>query len=314
MMELPGNRIRRHWPFILALVMAGCGVAPERGDGPPLLPCPDDVPDAVPRVEPKSRYGNPSSYVVNGKRYYVSSTSRGYVKRGLASWYGRKFHGRRTSSGEPYDMCAMTAAHRSLPLPSYARVTNLENNRRAVVRINDRGPFYSKRIIDLSYAAATKLRLVGKGTAFVEVRVIDPSDLQRVSHPARLIEDPSVDFTSKRTAPTNDATRYPMHSQGDSHRGDSYQGDLYLQVGAFANRASAEQLKTRLHASVDGDIRIDTAQSGEHTLYKVQLGPFRDATRADEVGEELTRIGLDKLQVHFKPSYQQNPTGDSDGL
>lgn len=160
----------------LGVLLAGCGYLSKQ-DGPPLFcrPDPDDLADAVPRIEPKSRYGNPSSYKVFGKRYHVLPSSAGYVKRGLASWYGRKFHGRRTSSGETYDMCAMTAAHRSLPLPTYVRVINLDNGRGITVRVNDRGPFHPNRIIDLSYAAAVKLGMAEQGTARVEVRVIDLS-------------------------------------------------------------------------------------------------------------------------------------------
>ena len=131
------------------------------------------VPDAVPRAEPLSKYGNPESYTVYGKTYNVMPSSLGYREIGYASWYGRKFHGRRTSSGEIYDMYAMTAAHRTLPLPTYVRVRNLDNGREAIVRVNDRGPFHSDRIIDLSYAAATKLGLVEAGTAKVEVEAID---------------------------------------------------------------------------------------------------------------------------------------------
>ena len=259
---------------------------PDR-DGPPLFSRldPDNIPDAVPRMEPKSRYGNPPSYVVKGRRYYVLSTSKGYVERGLASWYGKKFHGRRTSSGKPYDMFAMTAAHRSLPLPTYVHITNLDNNRRAVVRVNDRGPFYSGRIIDLSYAAAVKLKVVGKGTAFVEIRAIDPSGgakrAERSILPKLEESDQSIDST-------------PLPAL--------HQGDLYLQVGAFTNRASAEQLKEKLHVTVYSDIRIDATQGDGPTLYKVQLGPFDDLERADQIGEELARIGLDKLQIRLDPS------------
>jgi rare lipoprotein A len=140
---------------------------------PPLVP--QNVPDAVPRIEPRSRYGNPPFYDVFGKRYHVLSASSGYVERGVASWYGPGFHAERTSTGEPYDMYGMTAAHKTLPLPAYARVTNLQNGRSCVVRINDRGPFVSNRIIDLSWTAAAKLDMLRNGTAIVEVRVLDPA-------------------------------------------------------------------------------------------------------------------------------------------
>ena len=157
-------------------LISGCGGSLKR-DGPPREAVDvSRIPDAVPRVEPKSRYGNPDSYEVFGKRYYPLQSSRGYRERGVASWYGQKFHGRRTSSGETYNMHAMTAAHKTLPLPSYVQVTNLRNSRRVVVRVNDRGPFHPNRIIDLSHTAAAKLRMLGKGTALVEVRAIDPTN------------------------------------------------------------------------------------------------------------------------------------------
>ena len=136
---------------------------------------PGEIPDAVPRVEPRAKYGNMASYKVGGQVYFTKQDARGHVERGKASWYGTKFNGRRTSSGEPYDMYAMSAAHKTLPLPSYARITNLDNGRSTVVRINDRGPFHSNRVIDLSYAAATKIGVFPKGTATVEVRGIDPT-------------------------------------------------------------------------------------------------------------------------------------------
>jgi rare lipoprotein A len=163
--------------------LAACLSAPERtapapiSTVPPVVsapPMPATVPDAVPRIEPRARYGNPPFYDVFGKRYYVLSSSVGYWERGVASWYGPGFHKVRTSIGEPYDMYAMTAAHKTLPLPAYVRVTNLQNGRSVVVRVNDRGPFVGNRIIDLSYTAAAKLDMLRNGTAMVDVRTIDP--------------------------------------------------------------------------------------------------------------------------------------------
>ncbi len=133
------------------------------------------IPDAVPTEEPLSPYGNPPEYEVSGRTYHVMTTSEGYEAEGLASWYGSKFQGRRTSSGEPYDMYGMTAAHRTLPLPTYVEVTNLDNDRSVIVRVNDRGPFHDGRIIDLSYVAARKLGIVGVGTARVRVRALEPA-------------------------------------------------------------------------------------------------------------------------------------------
>jgi rare lipoprotein A len=172
-------------PLALAMVvgLAACFSAPERrapapiSTVPPVVsapPMPVTVPDAVPHIEPRARYGNPPFYDVFGKRYYVLSSSVGYWERGVASWYGPGFHKVRTSIGEPYDMYAMTAAHKTLPLPAYVRVTNLQNGRSVVVRVNDRGPFVGNRIIDLSYTAAAKLDMLRNGTAMVDVRTIDP--------------------------------------------------------------------------------------------------------------------------------------------
>ncbi|MEZ5560866.1 MAG: septal ring lytic transglycosylase RlpA family protein [Pseudomonadales bacterium] len=163
-------------------VLLGCaGSAPapqhrrEPTDGPPLQAPPDlaRLPDPVPRKEPPSARGNPGSYSVNGQTYRVMDSAAGYYATGVASWYGRKFHGRLTSSGEPYDMFKLTAAHRSLPIPTYVKVTNLDNGLSTVVRVNDRGPFHSDRIIDLSYAAAVKLGFADHGTARVRLQSIE---------------------------------------------------------------------------------------------------------------------------------------------
>jgi rare lipoprotein A len=166
----------------VALLLTGClstsnpSPSPrgEPEDGPPAHVPPNlaDLPDPIPRWEAQSARGNPASYTVYGKTYSVLESADGYYATGLASWYGRKFHGRLTSSGEPYDMYSLTAAHRSLPIPTYVRVTNLDNGRSSVVRVNDRGPFHSDRIIDLSYAAAVKLDFADQGTARVRVEVL----------------------------------------------------------------------------------------------------------------------------------------------
>jgi rare lipoprotein A len=173
-------------PIALALLLAGCAGDGKRetgsGDGPSNRHITAaDVRDAVPKKEPLARYGNHSPYTVLGKTYRVMSSSKGYHERGIASWYGSKFHGRRTSSGELYDMHLATAAHKSLPLPTYAEVTNLDNGRKMIVKINDRGPFHEGRIIDLSYAAAIKLGVDKTGTARVDVRTIDVKTSKRAS-------------------------------------------------------------------------------------------------------------------------------------
>lgn len=164
--------------LITLCFLSGCAHHIEKPivDGPPLNPkCVDHIPDAQPKSEPLSRYGNPASYEVFGKKYHVlPKTKHGHTQTGMASWYGSKFHGKRTSSGEPYDLYGMTAAHKHLPLPTYVKVKNLKNDREIVVKVNDRGPFVDDRIIDLSYAAAKKLGIFEFGTAPVSVTVIDP--------------------------------------------------------------------------------------------------------------------------------------------
>ena len=179
--------------LLCGLLLVGCsttggtpprvGTTPVLKDGAP-RDAPQDLanlPDPVPKPEPRSKYGNPTSYTVAGRTYFVMNSAAGYAESGLASWYGTKFHGRRTSSGEAYDMLALTAAHKTLPIPTYATVINLDNGRRTIVRINDRGPFHDDRIIDLSYAAAVKLGYQGAGTANVRVETItfEPVDTGR---------------------------------------------------------------------------------------------------------------------------------------
>lgn len=184
----------------VAVFAAGCSTTPliePIPDGPPPKPFDaSSVPNPVPRSEPRSAYGNPSSYVVRGVRYYVMPSSAGYRERGNASWYGKKFHGRRTSNGETYDMFGMTAAHRTLPLPSYVRVTNVENNQSIIVRVNDRGPFHPDRVLDLSYVAALKLDIVNQGVGLVDIEVIDTDtyqpqpNLRATTAPSRTVELP----------------------------------------------------------------------------------------------------------------------------
>lgn len=294
------------WLFVaLVVLIAGCGGTPKiEGDGGP--------PDAVPKVEPKSRYGNMSSYVVYGKRYYTKASSRDHLERGKASWYGKKFHGRKTSSGEPYDMHQMTAAHKTLPLPTYAMVTNLDNGRRVVVKVNDRGPFVGDRIIDLSYAAAKRLDMIESGIARVEVRSVDPRDhgkdgqtLLRLaaadaSSKAKPARGPRASASASpapagpagaRTAATPGVTPSTTRSVT---AGVAAESGVYVQVGAFGDRMNAEQLKRRLVAAVQEPVLVRPASArGVAPLYKVQVGPLRDPTDADALGRRLAALGID---------------------
>ena len=232
--------------FLFAAVLfTGCSsrgpLEPEDAAPPEPLDI-SHIPNAVPRSEPLSRYGNPPSYVVFGKRYYTMPSSKGYWERGIASWYGTKFQGKRTSSGEPYDLYGMTAAHRSLPLPTYVEVTNLKNGRSVIVKVNDRGPFRRERIIDLSYVAAVKLGILGYGTGLVEVRAIDTSE--------------------------------PADRPGPGQEPETAQPPLvYLQAGAFRVRKYAEELHAEIEARQLGEVRI-VEPGGKSTLYKVRVGPL----------------------------------------
>jgi len=247
-------------PFALAAALAGCGTqppAPEKpstastkpggyylDDGPEANPPGnlDAVPDAVPRDEPLHRFAN-RTYVALGNTYTPTTERGAYSKEGVASWYGRRFHGKKTASGESYDMYAMTAAHPTLPIPSYARVTALDSGKSVVVRINDRGPFHSNRIIDLSYTAAHKLGLLGRGSGRVRVESLDPADFVAQQQAA----DP--------------------------------RGGVYLQVGAFSSADNARALRDRLSSALGlGAERTRVVQSG--SLHRVQLGPYADDAAA----------------------------------
>lgn len=236
--------------FAVALGLSGCSTTPTTRD-------------AVPRAEVYSKYGNPDSYEVLGQRYEVMKDNRGYRETGIASWYGPGFHGKRASSGETYDMYAMTAAHKTLRIPCYVEVTNLENGRRAVVRVNDRGPFHGNRIIDLSFAAAQKLGVIGSGTALVEVRHIDVDQ-----SPPKQPDD----------APIQLATPVPEWGR-----------NVFLQVGAFSDPTNAERLRLRL-ASAHID-QVDVARRPDG-LHRVRIGPLSSVEQADELARQLDALGV----------------------
>ena len=243
----------------LGALLFGCGGGIHRDGAPDGHPDLSHTPDAVPRAEPYSR-ASLRSYRVLGRTYHPLSNARGFVERGIASWYGRKFHGNRTANGERYDMYAMTAAHRRLPLPSYVQVRNLENGRTAIVRVNDRGPFHENRIIDLSYAAASKLGMLDKGTALVEIRAIDPGA-------PRLAKAPS---------------RAPAQAPR-----------IFIQVGAFSDPGNARRLADRLSKTLRRDIRVRKADSPLGPVHRVQIGPLASVEVADRVVATL-----EKLQIH----------------
>jgi rare lipoprotein A len=244
--------------------------------------------NATPKSEPLSRYGNPAMYEITGRRYYPLKSSLGFVERGVASWYGGYFHGRRTSSGETYDMYQMTAAHRILPLPTYVAVTNLENGRKVIVKVNDRGPFIDDRVIDLSYAAAQKLDIAWLGTARVEVRAIDPRryhpeppTLLAASSPAKVLAPPprSRPMAQARPSPLKAANYQPTDR-------------VYLQVGAFSDMAKAEKLRARLASQVGRMVRIHPTENPAKRLYRVQVGPLSRGEVPSGMVQTLMRMGL----------------------
>jgi rare lipoprotein A len=219
----------------------------------------------MPRAEPLSAVGNHSPYRVNGRTYRVLPTAQGYLEEGIASWYGPNFHGRLTSNQETFDMHQFTAAHRSLPLPSYAKVTNLGNSRSVVVRINDRGPFKGDRLIDLSFAAAKALDMIEEGTARVRVSVLEAAP----------------------GTPNREAVR-------------SAPG-IYLQLGAFSSRANAITLLKRLRQSQIPDVHIYAVSPSEgQFVHRVRIGPLNDVQTADELVARLTLLGLERPRVVFE--------------
>jgi len=249
-------------------MLSACGLVSERDRQPGSGVDQSSIRGPVPRAEPRSRYGNPRSYVVNGKQYFTLSSARGFVQRGIASWYGPKFHGRRTSSGETYDMHKMTAAHKRLPLPTYVSVRNLATGREIVVRVNDRGPFHGDRILDLSYAAATELGIARRGTGRVEVRALEPGT------PAR-------------------------SARGDKHRDPPRSGPakLFIQAGAFQAPANATRLRTRLAAVSRLPVRVRRAISNGRVMYRVWLGPVSSVEEATQVSNVLGVLGIEGPRI-----------------
>ena len=254
--------------FIL-LFLVGCGGnIMEKSDSAPSNPADvSGVLNAVPKNE-KIRSDKLKSYVVLGKRYYPMSTNEGYSEKGIASWYGKKFHGRKTATGEIYDMYEMTAAHKTLPLPSYVEVTNLNNGLKIIVRVNDRGPFHQGRIIDLSYAGATKLDIIGNGTAEVEVNAINAEDYEMSK---QHIENLVVNVE-------------PLKQ--DAH------SSVYLQVGTFGSIGRAEELKEKLAAHLAETVFLMPLYRGQSVLYRVRVGPLANVEASESLAEKLKVLGV----------------------
>jgi rare lipoprotein A len=286
-------------------------VPPEAVTPPPIS---GSVPDAVPRLEPRARSGNPPFYSVFGKRYYVLSSSVGYWERGVASWYGPGFHKVRTSTGERYDMYAMTAAHKTLPLPAYVRVTNLQNGRSVVVRVNDRGPFVGNRIIDLSYSAAAKLGMLRNGTAMVDVRTIDPSEPPPVitasNRAPASVAAPSGAALAAAAPPTaavpgaaaapNAAATSTAASSAASPADSSpaaASSALFVQAGAFSDPANAERLAEKLRGHSYGKVFVRDDQIAGRRMYRVRIGPVPDVAEFDRIVAALERAGINDAHL-----------------
>lgn len=265
-------------------LLSACSTVSHK-DGPPNYHVDASrIPDAVPKEEHLSKYGNYRRYVVWGKVYHTLPTSQGYEEQGTASWYGTKFHKHHTSSGERYDLLAMTAAHKTLPLPTYVQVTNLKNGKQVIVKVNDRGPFSGNRLIDLSYAAALKLGMVGHGTAYVDVKAIDPIEYARRGtkyEPINLYA--SNTRHSSRKARTHNA---PVQDIAENHN-----RTMYVQVGAFKNYAYAQKLRNRLQGITNSPINIASYKHAHHHLYHVRIGPFYDTASANRISQKLKNFG-----------------------
>lgn len=275
--------------LILLVLLAGCASSPQPSSSSSSrysisqdrAPTGDfdasGLKDAVPRYEPRSRGGNKSPYTVWGKQYTVLADAGGFVQRGIASWYGEKFHGHKTSNGEIFDMYKMTAAHKNLPLPSYVRVTNLDNGRQVVVRVNDRGPFHSDRIIDLSYAAAKKLGYQSRGTARVEIAAITVSP------------DGSM-------LVAGEAKSAPTSSRASSSTASGEEG-IFVQVASFSQPESAQQLSQQLRNVTESPVRVFAA--GQY--HRVQVGPFTQRGLAEEQIKLIEQVGLGRPIVVTDP-------------
>jgi len=272
----------------LALLLAACGSLPRGGgyyedDGPHDRPQRDvsSIPDAIPTDEPPSSTGN-KPYKVFGVNYAPLADARGYRERGIASWYGKKFHGKRTSSGEPYDMYSMTAAHKTLPLPCYVRVRNLSNGKTVVVRVNDRGPFLHNRLIDLSYAAAARLGILGTGTGIVEIETVLPDrSSARVARSSAIQIIPAAEAAPIKPEPLESPATEPPATPR-----------LAVQVGAFQQWDNAASLRTRLErAGLQAYVQPPAADAAPQ-LYRVRLGPVQSVEQGDRLVTEAARHGI----------------------
>lgn len=278
--------------ILIALLLMLSACSTMKKDGPPSYNVDESkIPDAIPKSERLSKYGNQASYRVFGRTYHVMASSKNYEEQGIASWYGTKFHAQRTSSGERYNMLAMTAAHKSLPLPTYVQVTNLRNGKKVIVKVNDRGPFESNRLIDLSYVAAKKLGMLGHGTAYVDVKAIDPLryDRNQFNKP---IEANNFYLAENSVVLPHEIQHKNLHVHHyANNQQNSKQSTHYLRVGAFKNKVLAQQMKKRLGTMFEAS-SIKITRYPRKNLYHVQIGPIKDVATANHIAKRLKAVGL----------------------
>jgi rare lipoprotein A len=291
----------------VALALSGCVSGSRKPGGyfeddGPHKEVPVDIasiPDAVPKWEPVEP-SRSRAYIVLGRKYYPLTDATNYRQIGVASWYGKKFHGRRTALGDVYDMYGMTAAHKTLPLPSYVQVRNLDNNKSVVVRVNDRGPFLHNRLIDLSYAAAHKLDMLKTGTANVEVVALTPgkqpppaSDIVQVAPVEAIASDEIQGEPLTASNATSVATAAPSVATTATSSGKS----IYIQVGAFGEAGNAEKLRTQLEQAEFKPVLVLPVQKADQQLYRVRIGPLDSAEQGQTMSQRLTELGITSSRI-----------------
>ena len=302
---------------VLLAVLSGCGFfgglskpGGSRDSAPNVTLDKRKIIDATPKVEPRSRGGNFTPYTVLGKTYRVMKSSKGYKEKGGASWYGTKFHGRLTSNGERYNMYAMTAAHKSLPIPTYVKVKNLENGREIIVRVNDRGPFHEGRIIDLSYAAATKIGMLKKGTSRVEVEAIDPREWKQSKRARKKAEKlaakaavaaEKVAAEASMVVSTNEVD-VNTDTQVDAGSNAALIKRQYLQIGAYKNLEAAQALQNRLLDTLQtineaANVVIHPSDKG---VYRVRIGPFASVVESLSIKNAAALESFGKMHTVYE--------------
>ncbi len=294
--------------FFLCLIfslLSACGIYEVKDSAPSNYTKKwNEIPDAVPVDVVPSKYGNPKTYEVFGKRYYPIDSAHGFSEKGIASWYGKKFHGQRTSSGEVYDMYKMTAAHKTLPIPVFVEVSNLENGRKAIVRVNDRGPFHEGRVIDLSYAAATKLGVAATGTANVFIRVVGKNfdkDVAVVSTGA-IIDNVAIDNSAVNNAVIGNAvvnnTVVNNAAINNTVEPPVVSGDkLFIQVAAFSDESNAINFLRTLNNEGFRDVRMYIDSKAGNSVYRVKIGPLASQSVAENVLSQLEQKNHKKLKI-----------------